>query len=296
MNKDVIITCAVTGSGETQDKHPDLPKTPQQIADSAVEAAKAGAAIVHIHVREDDGTPSRDPDKFEEVCERIRASGTDVVLNLTAGMGGDLTLGPPEDPLKIDHAATDMAPAHERLAHVRRSMPEICTLDCGTMNFGHGDYIMTNTTRMLFALAKEIKELGVKPEIEAFDTGNIVHAAELIEEGLIEEPPLFQLCLGIPYGAPASTTSMKAMAEMLPKGANWSGFGISRMQMPMVAQAVLLGGNVRVGLEDNLYLERGVFASNADLVAKARQIVELMGARVLSPDEARTKFQLTKHR
>lgn len=296
MNKDVIITCAVTGSGATQHKHPDLPKTPAEIAESAIEAAKAGAAIVHIHVREDDGTPCRDPAKFEEVCDRIRASDTDVVLNLTAGMGGDLTLGPPDDPMRIDEAATDMAPAHERLEHVRRCMPEICTLDCGTMNFGHGDYIMTNTTAMLFALAKEIQELGVKPEIEAFDTGHIVHAQELIDEGLIDAPPLFQLCLGIPYGAPATTTAMKAMADMLPKGSNWSAFGISRLQMPMVAQAALLGGNVRVGLEDNIYLERGVFATNAQLVEKARQILELMGARVLSPDEAREKFALKKHR
>ncbi|MCR9219813.1 MAG: 3-keto-5-aminohexanoate cleavage protein [Alphaproteobacteria bacterium] len=294
MNRDVVITCAVTGSGATHDKHPDLPKTPAQIADSAIEAAKAGAAIVHIHVREDDGTPCRDPDKFAEVCERIRASGVDVVLNLTAGMGGDLTLGPPDDPMRIDETATDMASASERLEHVRRAMPEICTLDCGTMNFGHGDYVMTNTTSMLFALAKEIQALGVKPEIEAFDTGHIVQAQELIDAGLIDAPPLFQLCLGIPYGAPATPTAMKAMAEMLPAGANWSGFGISRQQMPMVAQAALLGGNVRVGLEDNLYLERGVFASNADLVARARQILELMGARVLSPDEARAKFALAK--
>jgi uncharacterized protein (DUF849 family) len=294
MNREVVITCAVTGSGAAQDKHPDLPKTPKQIADSAVEAAKAGAAIVHIHVREDDGTPCRDVAKFKEVCDRVRDSGTDVVLNLTAGMGGDLTLGPPEDPMAINRAETDMAPWSERLDHVRDCLPEICTLDCGTMNFGNGDYIMTNTPAMLRKLAAGMKEIGTKPEVEVFDQGHLWMAKQLHAEGLLDDPPLFQLCLGIPYGAEANTTSMKAMADLMPPGANWSGFGISRMQMPMVAQAVLLGGNVRVGLEDNLYLERGVFASNAQLVEKAVNIIELLGAKVCTPEEARAKFALKK--
>ena len=294
MNTDVVITCAVTGSGATQDKHPDLPKTPKQIADSAVDAAKAGAAIVHIHVREDDGTPCRDVGMFKEVCDRVRDSGVDVVLNLTAGMGGDLTLGPPENPMAINHNETDMAPWSERLDHVRECLPEICTLDCGTMNFGNGNYVMTNTPPMLRALAKGMQDIGVKPEVEVFDTGHLWLAKQLHSEGLLDDPPLFQFCLGIPYGAEANTVAMKAMADLLPDGANWSGFGISRMQMPMVAQAVLLGGNVRVGLEDNLYLERGVMATNAQLVEKARKIIELMGARVCTPDEARAKFALKK--
>ena len=294
MNTEVVITCAVTGSGATQDKHPDLPKTPKQIAESSIEAAKAGAAIVHIHVREDDGTPCRSVAKFKEVCDRVRDSGVDVVLNLTAGMGGDLTLGPPEDPMKIDDAATDMAPWSERLDHVRECLPEICTLDCGTMNFGNGNYIMTNTPPMLRALAQGMKDIGVKPEVEVFDTGHLWLAKQLHPEGLLDDPPLFQLCLGIPYGAEANTTAMKAMADMMPPGANWSGFGISRMQMPMVAQAVLLGGNVRVGLEDNLYLERGVMATNAQLVEKAAKIIELMGAKVCTAQEAREKFSLKK--
>jgi uncharacterized protein (DUF849 family) len=294
MNTDVVITCAVTGSGATQDKHPDLPKTPAQIAESAVDAARAGAAIVHLHVREDDGTPCRDPAKFKEVCDRVRDSGVDVVLNLTAGMGGDLTLGPPENPMEIVDAETDMAPWSDRLDHVRECLPEICTLDCGTMNFGNTNYVMTNTPPMLRALAQGMKEIGVKPEVEVFDNGHLWLAKQLHAEGLLDDPPLFQLCLGIPYGAEANTVSMKAMCDLLPAGANWSGFGISRMQMPMVAQAVLLGGNVRVGLEDNLYLERGVFATNAQLVERARNIIELMGARVCTAEEARAKFSLKK--
>lgn len=294
MNSDVVITCAVTGSGATQDKHPDLPKTPAQIAASAIDAAKAGAAVVHIHVREDDGTPCRDSGKFKEVCDRVRDSGVDVVLNLTAGMGGDLTLGPPESPMSIVDAETDMAPWSDRLDPIRACLPEICTLDCGTMNFGNGNYVMTNTPPMLRALAQGMRDIGVKPEVEVFDTGHLWLAKQLHAEGLLDDPPLFQLCLGIPYGAEANTVSMKAMVDLMPPGANWSGFGISRMQMPMVAQAVLLGGNVRVGLEDNLYLDRGVFATNAQLVERARSIIGLMGARVCTAEEARAKFNLKK--
>lgn len=294
MNQDVIITCAVTGAAESQHKHPGLPKTPAQIADSAIEAAKAGAAIVHLHVRNDDGTPSRDPSKFKEVCDRVRDSAVDVVLNLTAGTGGDLTLGPPENPMAIVEAQTDMAGWEERLEHIDLCKPEICTLDCGSMNFGNDNYVMTNTPPMLRALAQGMKEIGVKPEVEVFDTGHLWLAKQLHAEGLLDDPPLFQLCLGIPYGAEANTTAMKAMVDMMPAEANWSGFGISRMQMPMVAQAVLLGGNVRVGLEDNLYLERGVLATNAQLVEKAKTLIEMMGARVCTAEEARKHFVLKK--
>ncbi len=295
MNNDVVITCAITGSGDTVSRHPNIPITPQQIADAALEAARAGAAVVHLHVRDPEtGAPSRDPDLFKQTVDLIRSSDTDVVINLTAGMGGDLTLGPPDNPMAIDQAGTDMAPWHERVSYVDQLRPEICTLDCGTMNFGHGDYIMTNTPTMLAKLAEAIASYGVKPEIEVFDAGHITMANALIDRGLIQSPPLFQLCLGIPYGAQASPNMMRAMRDELPADAIWSGFGISRLQMPMVAQAILLGGNVRVGLEDNLYLEKGVFASNAQLVERARQIIELMGARVLTPAEARAKFHLTK--
>jgi uncharacterized protein (DUF849 family) len=293
MNREVIITCAVTGAGDTVGRHPAIPVTPGQIAAAAIEAAAAGAAVAHIHVRDPEtGKGSRDPALFREVVERIRDSGTDVVLNLTAGMGGDLTVGDPDNPRVFVDAETDLAPAMDRLSYVADLKPEICTLDCGTMNFGNGNYVMVNTPPMLRAMAARMKEIGVKPEIEVFDSGHLWLARQLIEEGLIEEPALFQLCLGIPYGAPADTTTMKAMVDQLPPDSHWAGFGISRMQMPMVAQAVLLGGNVRVGLEDNLYLEKGVFASNGKLVEKAIRIIELMGARALSPAEARAKIGL----
>ncbi len=295
MNQDVVITCAVTGSGETQHKHPAIPITPKQIADACIDAANAGAAITHIHVRDlESGAGCREHDYFIEVAERVRASGVDVVLNLTTGMGGDYVVGDsvPTDP----GPGTDFVMPIERVSHVDKIMPEICSLDCGTMNFGEGNLLMINTPDHLRIAAKHIQDLGVKPELEVFDTGHVWMANRMYEEGLIDEPPLYQICLGIPYGAPATTAAMKNMCEMLPEGANWTAFGISRHQMPMVAQAVLLGGNVRVGLEDNLYLERGKFASNGQLVEKAVKIVEMLGARVVGPDEAREKFKLTKHR
>ena len=295
MNQEVVITCAVTGSGETQHKHPDLPITPKQIADACVEAANAGAAVTHIHVRDPEtGSGGRDHAMFAEVAERVRASGVDVVLNLTTGMGGDYYVGEkvPTDP----GPGTDFVLPIERVSHIDGILPEICSLDCGTMNFGDGNLLKINTPDHLRVAAKHIQELGVKPELEVFDTGHVWMANRMFEEGLIDEPPLYQICLGIPYGAPATTGAMKAMCDMLPEGANWTAFGISRHQMPMVAQAVLLGGHVRVGLEDNLYLERGKFASNGQLVEKAVKIVEMLGAKVVGPQEAREKFKLTKQK
>ncbi len=295
MRQKVIITCAVTGSGNTQDKHPDLPITPEQIANSAIDAAKAGASVVHCHVRDPKtGKPSRDVELFSEVVTRIRESETDVVINLTAGMGGDLTFGPGETPLDIDMENTDLIGPLARLAHVEKLLPEICTLDCGSLNFGDANYIVMNTPEILRVMAKKIQALGVKPEIEVFDTGHLWHAKQLCADGMIDSPPLFQFCLGIPWGAPADTAHMKTMADAVPEGAVWAGFGIGRMQMPMVAQAVLLGGNVRVGLEDNLYLERGVFATNAQLVEKARNIIELLGTSVMTPQETRDELGLVK--
>lgn len=295
MRQNVMITCAVTGSGETQDKHPNLPITPKQIAESAIEAAKAGAAVVHCHVRDPEtGKPCRDVALFKEVTDRIRDSETDVVINLTAGNGADLTVGPDESPMDFDMSATDVVGPTERLAHVAAALPEICTIDCGSLNFGDGNYVLVNSPNMLRAQAKIIRSLGVKPEIEVFDTGNLWHATEMQKAGLFDSPALYQLCLGIPWGAPADTAMMKTMADMVPEGSIWSGFGIGRMQMPMVAQAVILGGNVRVGLEDNLYLDRGVFASNAQLVERARKIIELMGASIMTPQEARDMLGLVK--
>ena len=289
MNREVIVTCAVTGAGDTVDKHPAMPVTPEQIAQAAIEAAQAGAAIAHCHVREpDSGAPSRRTELYAEVVERIRDSGTDVVINLTAGMGGDFY--PSEEDPATGGPGTDMVGPDERLVHVEELRPEICSLDCGTLNFGDSVYV--STPGYLRVMADKIKALGVKPELECFDTGHVRLAKALIDEGLVEAPPMFQICLGIPWGAAADTAAMKIMVDMLPEGAIWAGFGISAMEMPMVAQAVLLGGHVRVGLEDNLYLERGVFASNAQLVEKAVKILELMGARVLTPGEARQKLGL----
>ena len=292
MNREVIISCAITGAGDTVSRHPDLPITPKQIATAAIEAAKAGAAIAHCHVRDlETGNGTRDTELYREVVDRIRSSETDVIINLTGGMGGDLYIGPGEKPLAFGNE-TDLVGPLERLAHIEQMRPEICTLDCGSLNFGEGSLIYVSTPDMLRAGAKRIQELGVKPELEIFDTGQLWFVNKLIEEGLIDNPALIQLCLGVAWGSPCDTGSMKNMVEHLPAGANWASFGLGADQMPMVAQAALLGGHVRVGLEDNLYLERGVLASNAQLVEKARQILELMGARTLSPAEARVKLAL----
>ena len=291
MNNEVMITCAVTGAGDTVGRHPGVPVTPEQVADAAIEAAKAGAAVAHVHVRDPEtGKGSRDPALFREAVERIRDSGTDVVINLTAGMGGDWV--PSDDDPSLPGPGTDMIGPAERLVHVEDLKPEICSLDCGTLNFGGGNEIYISTPAYLKAMAEQVKAWGVKPELEVFDLGHIRFARSMIDAGLIEDPPLFQICLGIPWGAGADTATMMAMRDALPDGALWAGFGISRMEMPMVAQAVVLGGNVRVGLEDNLYLDKGVLASNGQLVERAVEIVERLGARVLSPQEARDKLGL----
>ena len=290
MNNDVIITCAVTGAGDTTSRSELVPITPRQVADAAIEAAKAGAAVVHVHVRDPQtGQGSRDPALFREAVDMIRDSGVDMIINLTAGMGGDWV--PSEADPSLPGPGTDMIGPEERLAHVVECKPDICSLDCGTMNFG-GDYTYINTEPYLRTMATIVQGLGVKPELEVFDLGQIRLARKLIDDGLIDAPPMFQICLGIPWGAGADTESMSALKQALPTGALWAGFGISRMQMPMVAQAVLLGGNVRVGLEDNIYLDRGVLASNAMLVERAVEIIERMGARVLGADEARQKIGL----
>ena len=284
MNYDVVVTCAVTGAGDTTGKSPHVPVTPKDIAAAAIEAAKAGAAIAHIHVRDPEtGKGSRDPKLFKEVVDRVRDSGTDVVINLTAGMGGDWV--PSDEAPAMPGPGTDMISAEDRLAHVHECLPEICSLDCGTLNFGNGNEIYISTPPMLRHMAALTKEWGVKPELEVFELGHIRFATQMIHEGLIAEPPMFQICLGIPWGADQSVDTMKAMKDHLPQGANWAGFGISRMQMPMAATAVAMGGNVRVGLEDNIYLDRGVLATNGQLVTRAIEILERMGARALSPQD-----------
>lgn len=291
MNYDVVVTCAVTGAGDTTSKHPGVPITPEQVANAAIEAAKAGAAVAHIHVRDPEtGKGSRDPELFKEVVDRVRHSDTDVVINLTAGMGGDYVVGD-DDPNKAG-PGTDMIGPLERLAHVGDLLPEICSLDCGTMNFGNGNEIYISTPPYLRKMAELTKQWGVKPELEVFELGHIRFAKQMIAEGLVAEPPMFQLCLGIPWGAEQSVDNMKALKDELPANASWASFGVSRMQMPMAAAAVAMGGNVRVGLEDNLYLERGVLATNGQLVERAVEIIERMGGRAITPAEARTKLGL----
>lgn len=293
MNREVFVTCAVTGSGDTTGRSDKVPVTPVQIADAAIEAARAGAAIAHVHVRDpDSGAPARDVALYRQVVERVRDSGVDVVLNLTAGMGGDLVLGSAQQPLPLDSSGTDLVGATERLAHVAELRPEICTLDCGTMNFGEGDYVMTNTPAMLKEMARQVQDLGVRPEIEVFDTGHLLLAKWLRDQGLIDDPVMIQLCMGIPWGAPDDIGTLAALVNNLPDDWVFSAFSIGRNQLPYVALAALTGGNVRVGLEDNIWLSKGVLASNGDLVARAVEILQAMGARVLGPGEVREKLRL----
>ncbi len=295
MHDGVFITCAVTGGGYTTHKSDKVPVTPEQIADSCIEAAKAGAAVAHIHVREDNGMPSRDVGKYAEVFERVRDSDTDVVINFTAGMGGDIVLGGVETPLPPDEEGTDMVGATERVEHVRQLKPEICTLDCGTMNFGEGDYVMTNTPSALEEMARQMTEIGSRIEIEAFDTGHLAHAKDLVRRGIIPEPVVVQLCMGVPWGAPDDLNTFMAMRNNVPDDWTFSAFSIGRNQLKYVSLAAISGGNVRVGLEDNIYLDRGVLASNGDLVDRAVTILQAQNYNILSPQQVRDNLQLTKH-
>ena len=291
MNYEVIVSCAVTGAGDTVGKSPHIPVTPEEVANAAIEAAKAGAAIAHIHVRDPEtGKGARDPELFKGAVDRIRSSDTDVVINLTSGMGGDWT--PSEEDPSMPGPGTDMIGPLERLAHVKELLPEICSLDCGTLNFGDGNEIYIATPPYLRRMAELTKEWGVKPELEVFELGHLRFAKQMIAEGRIDEPPMFQICLGIPWGADHSVDMLKVMKDELPGGVVWGGFGISRMQMPIAAAAIAMGGNVRVGLEDNIYLERGVHATNAQLVEKVIGIIDRMGARAGTPAEARKKLGL----
>ena len=292
INRSVIITCAVTGSGDSANKTPHLPITPKQIADASIDAAKAGAAIAHIHVRDPDtGAPARDLALYREVVDRIRSSDTDVVINLTTGMGGDLFLGPDDDPLDFDQT-TDCVGQVERMEHVEELLPEICSLDCGSFNYPVDNYVYISSTNMLRIGAERLQKIGVKPELETFDLGHIWFAKQMIAEGIIESPPLFQICLNVRWAAEALPRNFQTMVDNLPDEANWSAFALGALEMPMVAQSAMLGGHARVGLEDNLYLDRGVLATNAQLVERARNILELIGCMVQSPQEARDSFNL----
>ena len=292
----VFITCAVTGSGDTVGKSDKVPYTPEAIAAGCIAAAKAGAAVVHIHVRDPEtGAPSREVEYYAEVVDRIRASDVDPVINLTAGMGGDVTFGSVESPLPLAEAGTDMVGASERLDHVRKILPEICTIDCGSMNFGEGDYVMTNTPSILAEMARQVQELGVRPELEVFDTGHLWQAKSLVEQGLIVDPIMVQLGMGIPWGAPPDLNTFMAMVNNIPDSWTFSAFSIGRKQLQYVALAAIAGGNVRVGLEDNLYLDRGQLATNRDLVERAVDILSGMNFDIMTPAEVREKMQLTRH-
>ena len=294
LNREVFITCAVTGSGSTQDRSHYVPRSPKDIADSAINAARAGAAIVHCHVRDPEtGKPSRNLAYYREVTDRIRDADVDIVLNLTAGMGGDIVFGDTENPLPVAEG-TDMIGAEERVAHIIECLPEICTLDCGTMNFAEADYVMTNTPGMLQAMGSIMTKAGVKPEIEAFDTGHLWYAKQLVADGIIEDDVLVQLCMGVPWGAPDDLNTFMAMVNNVPENWTFSAFSLGRNQMPYVAAAILAGGNVRVGLEDNLWLEKGVLAKNEDLVSRAKEIIEAMGAKVIGAKDVRKKLNLIK--
>ncbi|GAA1361663.1 3-keto-5-aminohexanoate cleavage protein [Arthrobacter rhombi] len=293
MNRKVIVTCALTGAGDTTSKSEHVPVTPDEIAADAIAAARAGASVVHIHVRDPETRQgSRDTGLYREVVRQIAASDVDPVINLTAGMGGDLVVDPGEPTVQLP--GTDLVSGLDRLAHVEELRPEICTIDCGSLNFGEGSQLYVSTPDMLREGAARIKELGVKPEMEIFDTGNLWFANVMVQEGLIAPPPLYQLCMGIPYGAPVDPALLQAMVNLLPEGAQWTSFAIGRNQLPWVAQSVLLGGHVRVGLEDNLYLSQGVKATNAQLTERAISIVNDLGSSVATPDEAREILQIEK--
>ena len=286
----IIVTCAITGGGDTVGKHPAIPVTPEQIANSSLEAAQAGAAIVHIHVRDPaTGKPSAALELYREVVERIRARNDNVIINLTTGAGARYI--PSVDDPKTGGPGTTLMTPEARARHIVALRPEICTLDITTMNFG--EFVFVNTPAHLREMAKAINEAGVKPELELFDTGNVRLALKLIEEGVLKTPAMFQLCLGVPWGAPATVEALLLMRDMLPKGSFWTGFAIGGLEFPMVAQTILLGGHVRVGLEDNLYIARGVYApSNAALVEKAVGIVEALDYAPATPDQARAILNL----
>jgi uncharacterized protein (DUF849 family) len=290
----VILTCAVTGNAPFNPRHPAFPVSPAQIAASCVEAAKAGAAITHIHVRDPStGDGSRDPKLFKETVDRLRDTGTDVVINLTAGLGAFLLPDPSDERLALPES--DVASVDERMEHLELCRPEIASLDITTGNQVEGpvEFVYLNTTRTLRQMARRFQELNIKPELETFNAGDVEFGKALIQEGLISGDPLFQFVLGVKWGAPADSRTILYMRDLLPASAQWAALGTGRLQMPVVAQTVLLGGNIRVGLEDNLYLRRSVFATNGQLVERAKVIIESLGFELASAAEARKMLGLT---
>ena len=290
MNLNPFITCAVTGAGAGPKKNPNVPVSPEQIANDVLAVAEAGAAVAHIHVRDPETTEgSRDTALYAEVIERVRDRNKDIIINTTAGMGGDLIFGA-EAPLP-PQPGSDLVSQKERLAHVEALRPDICTLDCGSYNVGEGSLVYISTSDQIREGAALIRGLGVKPELEIFDLGHLDFVCKLIREGAFDGPVMLQFCLGVAFGAPATPAAMKIMADTV-QGLDviWSAFGVAHMQLPMVAQSILLGGNVRVGLEDNIWLARGVPATNVDLVNRARTIIEAMGGTVMDAAGTREKL------
>jgi uncharacterized protein (DUF849 family) len=300
VKRKVILTCAVTGDGPIHPKYPDYPVTPRQIADACADASSAGASAVHIHARDPmTGAGSRDPELFKEIVDRVRDSDEDPVINFSAGVGATYVPDPENESVGLSNS--DMAPADVRLEHVAAHRPDICSLDVTTFNMEGGiagaeSCVYMNTTRTLRSMANTIRELGVRPEIEVFSPGDILLAKQMIGEGLLAQPPLFQICLGVKWAAPADVDTLIYMRNLLPEAAHWACFGISRHQMPFVGLSTILGGHCRVGLEDNVYLERGVFATNGQLVERARTIIESLGASVATPAEAREIYGLRSNR
>jgi uncharacterized protein (DUF849 family) len=300
MRNEVIITCAVTGDDSKVTKSPYCAVTPTEIAQSAIEAAKAGAAIVHIHVRDPETRAySMETRYYREAVKTIRESGVDVIVNLTAGVGGYVYVSNDGEILGPEHG-TDFVSQETRMRHVielvneGRYAPEICTVDCGPYNVGDGNRTYLSTPDYVRQGTRLCRELGVKPEFEVFDTGHLWLCQKMIAEGLVEDPMMVQLCASIPYAMPANIGLLASLVATLPATAQFASFGIGRLQMPMVAQSVMLGGHVRVGLEDNLYLSKGVYGSNAQLVNKARTIIEAMGATVASPERARDLLKIKR--
>ena len=290
MKRDVIVTCAVTGGGDTTGKNPHVPVSPEEIARDVAAVAVAGATAVHVHVRDPKTKQeSWKKEHFVEVVDRIRDQGTDIIINLTTAIGVIITFDS-ENPSQLDPAQTDFWNPERRLEHIEAAMPDVCSLDVPIMNYSDTPYC--NLPEHVRFMAKRMQELGVKPEIEAFDVGDMWRTQEYIKEGLFDDPPLIQLCMGVRYGIPATTRGIVAMCDMLPEDCAWGAFGIGARQMPMVAQSVLMGGNVRVGLEDNLYLDKGVPATNVQLVERAREIIERLGSNVSSVSDARKTLNL----
>ncbi|MGP4071043.1 3-keto-5-aminohexanoate cleavage protein [Piscibacillus sp. B03] len=291
MSQKVMLTAAVTGAGDTVSKNPNVPVTPKEIAESAIASAKAGATVAHVHARDPEtGGISHNIDHYREIVDRIRESETDVIINITSGGGGDFI--PSLDTPAAGGDGTDIQTPAERHEPVGELLPEMCTLDCGSTNFGNMIYM--SPTDWLREQAKLVQDSGVKPELECFDTGHVRFANQLVKEGLVDGDPMYQFCLGIPWGAEADVETISYMKSRIPENAHWSAFGIGRMQLPMVTQAAILGGNVRVGLEDNIYLKKGVLASNESLVEQAVKQLHSNNIEVMTPAEAREAYNLRK--